>query len=537
MLFAHLKLQWLVLAFAISAAVIGCGEAVGRERLTRPEYGGMVRRRLAADPTTLNPVRATTIEDRYVAEYLFTPLIRLDRQLAAIPGLAKSWQISADGRAYKFSLDERATFSDGTHVTATDVLFTLRKAVDPTSLAPQIGSSFSSLDLSGTTVIDQHTIRVSFKTRDAGQTLEFNRLMVVPEHIYGRGTFCDDFNDRAIGSGPYRLLEWDHSTLTLEKRRDYWDRAPYPDRIVFKVISADETAWRALETGMIDETFISSETWYRYRVSAPKSIVFRPFFTLNYNMIAWNERREIFRDRRVRRALAMCVPIEAILREVYHGMARRMTGPFVPGTYANNRAVPPVPFDPTLAIRLLGQAGWFRSASGIMERGSEKLAFDLNIEAGNSADQTLALVFQDQLRRIGVQMSVVPMEQTTRVKRMLSGDYDAATLGVSVGPEPRPRTFLRSGEYLNIVSFSDPESDRLIDAAEDEPDVSRRRAILWKLHSRVAAEQPYTWLIQVSEKWALNARVQGVETSAGFGLFRWYPGELQWWLTDSSRAK
>ncbi len=90
--------------------------------------------------------------DRYVTNYLFTPLIYLDRNLQPIPGLADSWDISEDGLTYRFELNEKATFSDGTPVLASDVLFTLREIIDPASESVQTAGSFDTLDMTRTKV-------------------------------------------------------------------------------------------------------------------------------------------------------------------------------------------------------------------------------------------------------------------------------------------------------------------------------------------------------------------------------------------------
>jgi len=173
---------------------------------TTPVFGGTVLRRLAGDVTSLNPIVAATRYDRLVAYYLYTPLVHLDVNLQPIPGLADKWEISADGKQYTFHLNPKATFSDGTPLRAGDVLFTLKKMVDPTSEAAQIAGGFEKLDLAATRVIDDHTIVVAFKEVQAPQLGHFNDVMVVPEHAYGQGDFRGGWADRAVSCGPYTLV-------------------------------------------------------------------------------------------------------------------------------------------------------------------------------------------------------------------------------------------------------------------------------------------------------------------------------------------
>ena len=134
-----------------------------------PQEGGTLVRRLQGDVDTLNPVLATDLIDRYVEFYLFTPMVNFDANLQPIPGLADKWDISADGKQYTFHLNPKATFSDGTPVRASDVLFTLRKIVDPTVEAPQIAGGFEHTDLRACRVVDDHTVVIAFTEAFAPQ--------------------------------------------------------------------------------------------------------------------------------------------------------------------------------------------------------------------------------------------------------------------------------------------------------------------------------------------------------------------------------
>src|SRR5881398_3082847 len=79
---------------------------------SKPQDGGTLVRRLRNDVATLNPILADSLEDRYVAYYLFTPLINFDANLQCVPGLAEKWEVSPDGKVYTFHLFKNATFSD-----------------------------------------------------------------------------------------------------------------------------------------------------------------------------------------------------------------------------------------------------------------------------------------------------------------------------------------------------------------------------------------------------------------------------------------
>lgn len=503
----------------------------------------MLVRRLEVDVATLNPVRATSRYDRYLDHYLFVPLVYLDKDLHPIPGLAKSWTISDDGLVYRFELNPKATFSDGSPVRASDVVFTLRKIVDPESIAPQIRGSFEHLDLARTRAIDEHTVEVAFLETLATQLIRFSDVMALPEHVYGKGSFRNDFNDTAVGSGPYRLLKRDPGKeIVIERRDDYWGVKPHIQRVVFKVIEDHGTAWGALKRGDVDESILASDTWLRERTNPALTgfLDFQRFYTLNYNYIAWNARVPMFRDKRVRRALSMSVPIESVIQDLYHGTARAMSGPFTPDEFAYNPTVPVIRYDPEGAKKLLAESGWLDGDSdGILEKEGKPFAFDLMIMPGSATTKQFAQMVQAELKRIGVQVEVRVIDSAMGIQRIQEGNYQAAYLSWELDPDPDPFSLFHSAQTpprgQNFVSYQNPEADRLIDEARRVLDPARRKALYWQLHEVLAEDQPYTWTVQVSLKWGINKRVRGVGVSRGYGLFLWYPGELGWWIAHPAK--
>jgi len=508
-----------------------------------PQDGGTLVRRLDVDVTTLNPVRATSRYDRYLDHYLFTPLVYLDKDLHPVAGAARSWTVSDDGLLYRFELNPKATFSDGSSVRASDVVFTLRKIIDPESIAPQIRGSFEHLDLSRTRALDDRTVEVAFLEPLATQLTRFNDVMPLPEHVYGKGSFRNDFNDTVVGNGPYRLLKREPGKeLIIERRDDYWGVKPHIQRIVFKVIADHGTAWSALRRGDIDETILASDTWLRERTNSTLTSVidFQRFYTLNYNYIAWNQRVPLFSDKRVRRALSMCVPIEAVIQDLYHGTARAMSGPFTPDEFAYNPTVPVIRYDPEGAKRMFAEAGWRDGdGDGVLEKEGKKFAFDLLIMPGSATTKQFAQMVQAELKKAGVSVEIRVIDSAESLQRIQEGNYQAAYLGWDLDPDPDPFSLFHSSQWpprgQNFVFYKNAEADRIIEEARQVLDQGKRKALYWQLHQLLADDQPYTWTIQPSLKWGINKRVRGVNVSRGFGLFLWYPGELGWWIAQPAK--
>jgi peptide/nickel transport system substrate-binding protein len=511
-----------------------------------PQDGGTLVRRLDNDIATLNPVMATSRVDRLVDNYLYTPLVYFDRDLDAIPGLAKSWKISDDGLLYRFELNPKATFSDGTPVLAGDVLFTLRKIADPASKAAQVGPSFDQLDLARTRAVDDHTVEVAFKQPLATQLTRFNEVLVVPEHVYSKGSFVNDYNSTAVGSGPYRLVRREAGKeVVVERRDDYWgEQKPYIQTVVLKVVNDHGTAFNALKLGDIDETIMASDTWLHEHTNSVlvQKINFQRFYTLSYNFIGWNERVPVFGDKRVRRAMSMCMPIESIVQDLYHGTARAMNGPFTPDEFAYNPAVPVIRYDPEGAKQLLTSAGWLDgNGDGVVEKDGKNFSFELMIFAGSATAQQLAQMMQSELKKIGVQMEIRIVDGAMGIADIRSGNFQAAYLSWDLDPDPDPYSLFHTSQFppvgQNFIFYSSPEADRIIDEGRRELDQSKRKALYWRLNEILSDEQPYTWAIQPSLKWGISKRIHGVVISPAYGLFLWYPGELGWWIPREEQTR
>ncbi|MDQ3281238.1 MAG: ABC transporter substrate-binding protein [Acidobacteriota bacterium] len=506
-----------------------------------PRDGGTLNRRLDIDINSLNPVIPGNRGDRYVTQYLFTPLLNIDRDLQPSPGLAKTWEVSADGLRYRFHLDERATFSDGTPVRASDVVYTIGKIVDPQTKASQLAGNFEQIDMANTRAIDEHTAEIAFKQPLASQLIKFIDLQVLPEHVYAKGKFLEDYNDRVVGSGPYTLVRRvPGKEVVIARRKDYWGTRPHIETIVFKVIEDHGTAFSALRRGEIDETLIASDTWARESKNPQlaSTVDFQRFYTLNYNYIAWNNRDPLLADKRVRRALSMCVPIDQVINDLYHGTGRAMSGPFTPDEWAYNPNVPVVRHDVAAAKQLLAAAGWAdHNGDGVVDKDGKPLRLELVVMTGSATAAQLAQLAQAELKKAGVQLEIALMDGTMAIQRILGGNFQSAYLSWDLDPDPDPYNLFHSSQMppagQNFVHYSNPEADRLIDTARRELDQAKRKQLYWRLHEVLAEDQPYTWVVQSSAKWGLNRRLHGVVASHGFGYFLWSPGELDWWLAPA----
>lgn len=500
-----------------------------------PVDGGRLVRRLETDVRSLNYLLQTTEDERQVLALIYDPLIEFDQTLSPIPATAASWEVLDDGRTYQFRLDPRATFSDGTPVRASDVVFTLNTILDADSV--QFESYFEDLDREQTKAIDEKTVRVTFKEARAGRLLSFN-IGVMPEHVYAEGDFAK--TTKVVGNGPYVLARRGRDgTILLERRDDYWRDKPGISSVLFRPIKDDAVAWNAIRKGDVDVTRVNNDTWVRVKddPAVTADIAFHDVYKLAWNGIAWNLSDPLLADARVRHALAMSFDRNAIIDALYHGQARPVTGPFTPDSWAANPEVAPIQFNPAAAKALLGGAGWRDSdADGVLDRDGEKLGLKLLIAAGSDASRDHAQVFQESLRKVGVALDIVPLDEAAFYDTVFKRNYQAAYLAWVNDPDPDPFSLFHSSQIapdgMNVGGYADEEADQLIERARTQLDRQQRADLYHQLHALIARDQPYLFTVQVGEKWAVRKRVQNVQVAPGVGLFLWYPGQRGWHLRD-----
>lgn len=521
-------------------SVLACRQAEQRKKSIGagvPAAATTLTRRLETDAATLNYLLQTSDYERWVLQYLYDPLIDLDQNLQPIPGTAKSWDVSKDGKVYTLHLDPDTTFSDGTPVLASDVVFTLRKVIDDQSV--QFSGFFEGLDLAQTIAVDPHTVRVVFKMPRVARWYAFN-IAVLPEHVYGKGDFKTAFNDTVIGNGPYKLVGRERGrSILLQRRDDYRRTKPAIDTILFKVITDPATSWNALKRGEVDEMRVTAEIRNANKGNSAvrDRFAFYDAYPLTYNCIAWNNSDPVLRDARVRRAFSLALDRRGIIEHLYYGKARPISGPFTPDQWAYNSQVASDPYDLKRAASLLDTAGWRDSnGDGIRDRNGRKLSVEVLIAANDTSARAQSQLLQAALAQIGVDMSIGVREGTSLFDAIMKGNYQGAFMAWSVDPDPDIYSLFHSKATppagMNVVHYANAAVDKLIEASQTEFDTTKRREIFHRLHAVLANDQPYTWTVQAAQNWAVNRRIQGVKVSKGFGLFGWYPGPLEWTVSN-----
>ena len=502
--------------------------------------GGTLYRRLEGEPETLNPILQSSDYEEYVTADVSRNLIDFDKTLNPAGGLCDRWEISPDQRGFTLHIRPEAVWQDGSPVTSRDAVFTIEKIADPKSPALFFAQNFESFQKAE--VVDDRTFRVTFSQPYAYRLYAFG-VPLLPAAVYAARDLLKAPENRApVSDGPYRFSRWRTSeSIELVRNEHYWGPRAHFDRVLFRILPDQTQALRALERGELDEMRLSTEQW-RVARTDPKFLQrcrLALFFDLSYFYIGYNNRSPLFNDAPTRRALTMLLDRGSLVRDLFLGTARILSGPWAADSSAYDPSVAPYPYDPAGAKKLLAEAGWRASERDhVLERGGKRFEFDLLYGSGGTSAQQVAEVFRTSVANAGIVCHPRAVEWAAFAKRMDAGDFDAVASSYSAA-DPNPDLFgnWHSSQAppngLNNVSYSDPEADRLIMATRLELNPARRIELFHQLHRVMHADEPVTFALQSAQKYAVSRRIGGVVTTP-LGLFKFWPDSAGWWDREAS---
>lgn len=512
-----------------------------RDPLSYPDYaaGDWLVRNVGSEPKVIAPF----IQREYVAQLVQTPVMEsLVGQNAETfenePALAESYERSADGLTFRFTLRKGVCFSDGVPMTADDIVFSYQTVMNPEVDSAPLRSYFQ--HVKSCTKLDART--VEFKMDEPYfQALEFiGGLSILPEHVYkyAKGEDYNRRGDLLVGSGPYMVEKWERGQqLVLVRNEKYWGDRPTFDRVVFKFIQNPQAAFQAFQNDQIDSFDPDPEQYVKFSNDPEflkKFLAYKfPRPNSGYTYVGYNETKPMFKDKLTRQALTMLIDRQAIIHTLVKDMAMEVTGPFSPLTPQNDPSIQPWPYDPEGAKKKLAEAGWQPGADGVLTRDGVRFEFDLSMGTGNPVGERIANYIKDKFEKAGIQMRITPWEFAILSERLDERNFDATLISWSGSVEDDPYQIWHSESIKdkgsNYIGFVNQESDRLIEEGRRTLDDEKRMAIWHQWQRLIADEQPYTFLLARKDRVFINGRFRNTQPyKTGLAAYDWFvPAALQ----------
>ncbi len=507
----------------------------------------------ADEVKTLDPGKMSWANDIRTAMALWEGLVAYEPQtLAPVPGMAESWDISADGKTYTFHIRANARWSNGDPVTAADFLFAWKRV-----LAPITGADYTNL-FSPIVGADEFTKRLADISQSDAQILLLGKTDVVglgmkapdprtvvvqlrapcayfldlcafppyfPLHEVSMRPFLNDNNpakgyDGAwahppalVTNGPYQLAEWKFKQyLLLTPNANYWDRANVKcDHLYIKAIPNDErAALLAYQTGTVDALSFVPQQFGDDLLAGQKAgqwpdVHYRPVFGTYYYMI--NCTRPPLDDRRIRKALALAIDRREIVEKVTR-MDQRPLGLIVPPESIPGYTSPPeLVGNIELAKKLLADAG-YPGGAGLR---TLELLYNSDAPIHGKIAQAIGQMWQ---RNLGINVTYRALERAGFSSARHDHDFDISR-GGWYGDYADPTTWLdllRTGDGNNDGEFSSPAYDSLLNQAAAEPDAARRFGLLQQAEGMIVQDElPFIPLYQYGDGFIFNqSKIEGL---------------------------
>ena len=561
-----MRLSSVVAVFAMMAGLsASCAEKpadrpdlagqTGSTATADPTPGGLLRVSYKYEPSTYNRFVSADSTDDGLARLIHATLVRLNRANGQLePRLAREWTSSPDGLTWTFKLREGVLFSDGAPFTSADVVFSFQALFDP-KLKSQIGSS---LKIGGKPLLvralDSHTVVVILPAPYGPGISLLDAVPILPSHKLKAALDSGKFQDawglstpvtEIVGLGPFVLTEnVSGQRLVLTRNPKFWlkdDRGrqlPYLDGIEIQ-FSADQNAdVLRLQSGDLDvmygavrfedlDALRKLEAQHRVKLHTA-GVSIAPdllWFNLAPNAPGAGQKPWLHSDG-LRKAISMAVDRQFLVNTVFLGEAVPIAGPITPGhgEWYTADAARPV-FDRDAARKELASAGLTdRNNDGMVDDAAGKTArFTIFTTKGSTVRERSCQLIEQQLRQVGLQVDVVPMENNSLFAKFAKGEYDAIYFSMefdSTDPARNGDFWLSSGAFhvwhphqAKPATTWEGQIDDLMKRQATSMDHAERRRLLTEAERVLAQHLPVVYFAAPKVILATNARVRGATPS------------------------
>jgi oligopeptide transport system substrate-binding protein len=483
----------------------------------------MLRIANLAEPESLDPHKTLLQQEINIMGNLFEGLVVLDPKGNVAPGVAESWSVSEDGLSYRFKLRANAKWSNGDPVTAGDFVFSFRRIEDPRTVAreaevlypiknaAEINTGKLDVTALGVAAPDERTVEITLKapTPYFLQLLVIEQAMPVHEKTVRLG---EDWArpGKMVSNGAYMLEDWKPSShIRLVKNPNYWNAGKVAiDAVVFDPTENLATVLRRYRAGEFDIIIngLPNDQLGWLKQNMPKELHIAPLAAVT--PYVFNTTKPPFNDRRVRQALAMAIDRELLVEKVTRGGELSAYG-WVPDGIANytSQKVSWAKMNQAdreaAAIKLMGEAGY-----GPRKPLNVRLTY-----ATSENGKQMAIAIATMWKKVGVNLEHSNLENKVHVANMRQGNFEVGQAGWGADyNDAQDFLFLfHSTNAMNFTRFSNPDYDRLIDAASVTGDQSKRAQLLGQAEQVLLRELPVLPIYFDVAKNLISTRVKGWE--------------------------
>ena len=484
-------------------------ESKGGEPL---EGGRFVR--LYVDPPTLDPHLTTDATSAQIIVEVFGGLVTIDKDLNVVPDLAESWDISNDGRVYTFRIRPDAVFHDGKPVTAEDVRWSLERATNPLTEAPNVDQYLGdivgvdakingdALEISGVRVINESTIEI---TIDGAKSFFLAKLTYPTAFVLDKENVeanPKNWFRKPNGTGPFKMTEYKVGETLILSRHDGYHLGPAKLAEVEMILSGG-TSMLMYENDEIDIAGVGLADIDRLQEPSNKLNAelhqAAPQFSIQY--IGLNVNEPPLDDRKVRQALNLAIDKREIATIVLGDQVVPATGILPPGFPGFSESVSGYEFDPVRAKQLLLESKYGDDLDNM-----PPITITTPGSFGSNVSLDMEVVLAMWEKNLGIKTEFQQTEFATFLKDLNKRRFQMFDIGW-IADYPDPENFLDilfySDSSNNHTNYNNPEVDALLEQARIETDEAKRFRIYNVVEQTILDDAPWIPLWYSGERYLL----------------------------------
>lgn len=522
-------------------------------------------------PGSLHPTNDISSEREFIFRYTQMYLLGNDLMNRSMrPQLVKAMpEVSADGLSYTYELIDNATWDDGSKLTVDDVIFTYKANRCPFTANPDTRVYLDDLKdivrdaynpnkftivcsrkyMNNVAMVSDIPIlqRSFFDAKNvlANYTIpDLNNPALAAKKPADLVAWANGFNDAKYGtelafikgSGPYEVISWEpDQALTLKRKTNHWTskvtdvnahEASYPDKIIFKVNKDENSAKLEFKSQKFDGTnLLSTRALRELQGDANFNKNYHSFLVPTYAWayLAFNTKpdgvnsKKLFDDKNVRRAVALLVPVDDVIRTIRAGNGMRIAANVSPLKVKEfDNTLKPLSLDVEQAKKLLDNAGWKDTDNdGIRDKviDGKKTPFEIEflVPGGNPTVMDMGKMMAEGIEKGGIKVNIVATDRALMDEKARKHDFDMffGQWGGNSFPEDYTQLWATkewASGGSNYTGFGNAETDALIDSIKYSVDENARLAFSKKLQRAIYEEQPYVFLYAPKRCVALHKR-------------------------------
>ncbi len=508
------KCRDLATVAAVAAMTLGVAAVGPLAAPAQAQQATVLHVAITQDTDTMNPFLAEFAVTADIGRLMYEFLTTYDpKTQAPVPGLAKSWETSADKLTWTYTIRD-AKWSDGQPITAHDAEFTFNLMMTNKDAASANGNFTANFDT--VTAPDDHTLVV--KTKKPQATMLALDVPIVPKHIWQNVTNIKDYpNDQGpvVGSGPFILMDYKPKQwVKLKANKDYWRGPAKIDELQFITYTSADAAVQALRKGEVDLISRLNATQFDALKEDPNITVNKAQgrryneLLINFGVAAKNNEpigdgNPALKDIKLRQAIAQAIDVDGLLDKVLHGYGQRATGIIPsanPDFHWNPTGDQLRKFNPDAANKALDDAGYPKGGDGIRTDHSGKPLNLRLLERSDRINDTQAGEFvKGWLKAVGIAVDAKSVSGAQMNEATGAGNYDLAFSSYGTNPDPdyalslhtcaqRPEPNGKGGSTDSF--FCDQTYDALYAQQLSEFDRGKRADLVHQMQARFNDQVP-----------------------------------------------